>query len=354
MHWVVSLYLKLEIRVLVNKITLCIINRRIEEVKRIKEETINKYTIGKTMFEEGKTLTEIGETLNISRGRFAEWLRSQGVETKRDHLVVYEIGKSMYLDKGISLTKIAEELRVSRKWFTEWLKEQGIEVTNPSRIYTYNEEYFECVDTEDKAYWLGFLYADGGISERYLGEKLKNMQLELTLQQRDEDHLRKFLFCLDSNVPIKHKNIKLNQYNKIYKASRVMIGSTKICRDLIKLGCTPRKSSTLKFPSEDIVPSFLTKHFVRGYIDGDGYIGISTNKRRARLEVDGNYNFLKEMQKKMNWSKTKLKKRNGNNHYSIQYSSNETLNYLTELYESASIYLDRKYHTYKELIRLLR
>ena len=59
--------------------------------------------------------------------------------------------------------------------------------------YTYNENYFKIIDSEEKAYWLGFLYADGCITRFYRNEKLKSMSLELTLQSNDIEHLKKFL-----------------------------------------------------------------------------------------------------------------------------------------------------------------
>ena len=44
---------------------------------------------------------------------------------------------------------------------------------------------FDTIDSEEKAYWLGFIYADGWISDA-------NNCFTLTLQQRDVEHLLKF------------------------------------------------------------------------------------------------------------------------------------------------------------------
>lgn len=139
--------------------------------------------------------------------------------------------------------------------------------------YTYNEDYFKEIDTAEKAYWLGFLYADGCITRFYKNEKLKSMSLELTLKDEDCEHLIKFNNALNSNVPIQHRIIAGK-----YKADRMVINSTKMCRDLIKLGCTPAKSLTLEFPSCDIVPTEFIKDFIRGYFDGDGGISCTENE----------------------------------------------------------------------------
>ena len=40
--------------------------------------------------------------------------------------------------------------------------------------YVYNKDYFEKINTSEKAYWLGFLYADGCITRFYKGEVLKS------------------------------------------------------------------------------------------------------------------------------------------------------------------------------------
>ena len=51
--------------------------------------------------------------------------------------------------------------------------------------YVYNKDYFEKINTSEKAYWLGFLYADGCITRFYKGEVLKSMSLEITLKDAD-------------------------------------------------------------------------------------------------------------------------------------------------------------------------
>lgn len=134
--------------------------------------------------------------------------------------------------------------------------------------YNYNKDYFKKIDTSEKAYWLGFLYADGCITRFYKGDVLKSMSLEVSLKNDDCEHLVKFNDALNSNVPIQHRTI-----NKKYKAYRLVINCTSMCKDLINLGCLPAKSLILEFPNEDIVPKEFVKDFIRGYFDGDG--GIS-------------------------------------------------------------------------------
>lgn len=106
--------------------------------------------------------------------------------------------------------------------------------------YKYNKDYFNKIDTADKAYWLGFLYADGSINRYYKNEKLRSMTLEIGLADKDRNHLEKFKKCLDSNIPIFERINKLK--GKEYKSVRIQLNNTKICYDLCDLGCTPHKT----------------------------------------------------------------------------------------------------------------
>ena len=76
--------------------------------------------------------------------------------------------------------------------------------------YYYNKDFFNKIDTEEKAYWLGFLYADGCIVTRSKCKKVTPMSLELVLSSIDINHLYKFLNSLESNIEIKNKIVELN------------------------------------------------------------------------------------------------------------------------------------------------
>lgn len=317
----------------------------------MQEKTIKKYKKGEKMFLEGKTLTEVGELLHLDRGKFSLWLRKRGIKTKEDVTEKYKKGLEMYLN-GTSLTKIARGLKMGRKNFTKWLKKQGVDIIDSSKKYKYNESYFEKIDSEEKAYWLGFIYADGCVTERYgNNDNLKSMSLEMALCKKDKNHLVKFAESIETDKPIINKTITLG--NKKFKACVLKIHSTKICRDLVSLGCTPRKSLTLNFPTKQQVPEYLLKHFIRGYVDGDGWIGISTNKKNARISIEGTCSFLKDLQKAMFWRETKIYKKKQSNIYILEYGALDTLSYISGLYKNATVYLDRKYKKYKEMIAVL-
>lgn len=220
--------------------------------------------------------------------------------------------------------------------------------------YYYNEDYFKKIDTAEKAYWLGFLYADGCITRFYRNEKLKSMSLELTLQDEDCNHLIKFKNALESNVPIQHKIIG----NK-YKSDRIVINCTSMCRDLIKLGCTPVKSLTLEFPNNDILPDKYLRDFIRGYFDGDGgvsytegeYYHSARNKHykqyHYRCYFCGNEKFLAELKRVLNSNGIKtsdLKKDNRSKAVNINIYGNDNIEkFKGYLYTDNCVNLSRKF-----------
>ena len=87
--------------------------------------------------------------------------------------------------------------------------------------------YFENIDTEEKAYWLGFLYADGSVGSA-------EDKIELGLAEKDLKQIEKFKECLG----LKNKIC----YREATKSYRISFRSQSCKQDLIKQGCVPKKS----------------------------------------------------------------------------------------------------------------
>lgn len=245
-----------------------------------------------------------------------------------------ELGLKMWLDGG-SLTKVSSELGINRLTLTNYIKSKGYTITNPSKKYNYNETYFKIINTEHKAYWLGFLYADGSITELR-----KTLRLEISLSSIDKSHLLKFIEDIDGDLNmIKDHTSTLNGIE--YAVSSLNVNCTNLCRDLISQGCTPRKSLTLKFPTT--VPNHLLRHFIRGYFDGDGC--VDTN--RKRINVLGTNEFLTSLSsyfESLGVTPTKLYKKKDNKAYSMEkYGVNAKI-ILNHIYNPSTIYLDRKFN----------
>jgi len=177
--------------------------------------------------------------------------------------------KSKY-NEGLSQTKIGELMKCSQKLISHLMKEYNIPIrTDREQALKSicNEDFFEIINTEEKAYWLGFMYADGYILNK---RKHSGYSVGITLTASDISHIEKFKNSLKSTANISTYETKGDFNSKPY--CRILIASNKLSNDLIKQGCVTKKSNVLLFPKENQVPQYLIHHFVRGYIDGDGSI----------------------------------------------------------------------------------
>ena len=202
---------------------------------------------------------------------------------------------------------------------------------------TNNIRNFEIIDTEEKAYQLGFLYADGSV------RSIDN-RIELGLAEKDLNHIEKFKEFI--GVPNKIS------YRSQTKSYRYMFKSIPCKEDLIKQGCVPKKSLILKFPTEQQVPNYLIKHFIRGYFDGDGW--FSNTPSCFQVGIIGTEDFIKgflniiEIQNKNNKIFT-VHREDGAKRY-VFGGLNDVTNFLNWIYKDATIYLDRKYNHYLDFI----
>lgn len=138
--------------------------------------------------------------------------------------------------------------------------------------YKADFDFFEVIDSEQKAYWLGFLYADGCMT--------KTGGVNLLLSRNDRSHLEKYKADLKIENPIEDRSQKTKS-NKtgVQHSSKIRICDKKLYSDLLKLGCVQNKTFKLLFPREDQVPKYLVKHFIRGYFDGDGSVWETSDKK---------------------------------------------------------------------------
>lgn len=212
------------------------------------------------------------------------------------------------------------------------------------RIYNCNDSYFETIDTEEKAYWLGFLYADGFINTN-------TDVIGITLAVKDKDHLKKFKKAISFTGQIK-EYVQTSGYavGNIY--ARILIRSGKMKRDLKDKGIVENKTLLLKFPT--CVPSHLIHDFIRGYIDGDGCITTQKHfKTRTEyaIKITGTKEMLLGIQDVFNLNLTleqRYPERNVNN-YSITISGNNQVERILDLlYKNSTIHLTRKYIRYLE------
>lgn len=253
-----------------------------------------------------------------------------------------EIGNKIILlrQKGMSLRSIEKEVEVERHKISRFLKDSNINTQNLDR-HKYYEDIFKVIDTQEKAYWLGILYADGCVRNE------KNM-VTLTLNIEDEYILEKFAnFVSEDLKPTKHS----------INAKRVSISNSKIYNDLLNKGLMERKSLKLKFPNIKILPIYLQSHFIRGYFDGDGGLFIETNKngktKSLLFHITGTFEFLEEVQKILGTNnKLNIESKNGNVATLRIKGNQKTLRIMNFLYKDAAVFMKRKYNIYQQFIEM--
>ncbi len=177
-----------------------------------------------------------------------------------------------------NLKKVAKSFGVSLRPIKRILKENNFELTN--RRYEVNHDYFESIDTEEKAYWLGFLFADGCIRKTKSGS-----QLVLKLSVKDEEHLKLFKGNINSEHKIDYylsKTVSKKGTPSTSDNCVIRINSNKLIEDLINQGCTPRKTFTINKPTID---EKFYKDFIRGYYDGDGNFFYSEKTKMSVVTI---------------------------------------------------------------------
>lgn len=256
---------------------------------------------------------------------------------ERDNKFWKEISDK-YLNDNISLTKLSKEYKIDRRTLSSHLKQMGITIVNRQNRCKFNETVFDNIDTEEKAYWLGFIFADGYISS--LKAKYRNV-FELSLSIKDLEHIKKF----NSFMEYDGENIYLDDHRCRWSVMNEHLWNT-----LNSYKCTPNKSLTLEFPNLNIFSNKeLIKHFIRGYFDGDGCISFHKYIHCVSpvISVIGTKNFLENILLFSNTtSNFRHDKRHSEQTFSLEFNKNNGVSFINYLYSDSNIYLQRKYNKY--------
>lgn len=137
------------------------------------------------------------------------------------------------------------------------LQEHNRQLQLTNRRYACNHSYFSCIDTREKAYWLGWLWSDG-----YVRENNHAYHIELNLQKRDEHILWRFRDAVNAEYPIQSHR----------ESVRICLISQQMFTDLQRYGVVQGKSHFAAIPN---IGATFVSDFIRGVFDGDGSIGIT-------------------------------------------------------------------------------
>lgn len=207
-----------------------------------------------------------------------------------------------------------------------------------NKKYSFNENYFDNIDTPNKAYFLGLLYADGCLVSN------KNT-IQLVLKTEDKILLEALNKDINSNRPLSYEKPHLiTNTNYISSGAYSLCLDSKITRNALeKIGLTPKKSLSLSYPN---LEKSLQSHFIRGYFDGDGCISKINKNYICNVQILSTLNFLTELKNQilhLNLNvKINIEKRN-NRIYILSINNREDcINFSNFLYKNADIYLKRK------------
>lgn len=245
-----------------------------------------------------------------------------------------------YLQKPITISDVANTFGICVSSVIKILNEYKIKRYSKVQLFSPNldEHYFEQIDTEAKAYFLGLIITDGCVHNT----KGKQSLVCLTLKNEDEYLLEKFKSEINSNKNITHDGRGCAELNIL---SNIMV------KDLMKYEVFPNKSLYTVFPKN--LPNNMYRHLIRGILDGDGSVSYYARpKRKSHVKAirfcQGNEKFLQDMVDFL-YDEIGISKVNTYQEkeslWSIAYRKDiSILKLIDYIYDDSHIYMKRKKH----------
>lgn len=241
---------------------------------------------------------------------------------------------NMYVEQKLAINKIAHIFKAGDKTIAKVLHSYNVvRGVGKNHLYECDESFFETIDSEVKAYWLGAMFADGNVSLS------RSNTGQLFISSIDKEWLNQFkkdIHFTGNLLKETHKHF----YKDIWK---LHITNDKLFHDLCKHGCVPRKSKIIQFP---IIKESLVHHFIRGYFDGDGTVSISKYlplKDNTTLKsgfCSGSRIFLEKLAQ---YVPTRIKKvKYYGKVYTVSYSVKDSYTLYSYMYSDATVFLERK------------
>lgn len=253
--------------------------------------------------------------------------------------------------QGNSLNKTKEKFNFRNiKEVKEILLQNNIRIRSRQEQNKYNPqnqgsvENYKCFSpinlTEEGAYWLGFIAADGTVRKN-------TNQIKVGLASIDKAHLVKLKNFLGCKNKINERETKDG-----YSVCEIQFAHKQIKQDLSLYGIVPNKTYTNTISIKKI-PQKLKPFFLLGYLDGDGSFSLNPKTNQCVLKiVSYGSKILQELNEICkNCGYIYNYKRGKNNLYSLEFSTSKTMKILS-LYEKSNISLDRKKEKFKEIQKI--
>lgn len=249
---------------------------------------------------------------------------------------------------GESMQSLAASFnRGTTKPIKRILEQSGVQLrTNDEAIHKYhcNYHYFDQINTPNKAYILGFLYADGC---NYMNDKNATYHLQIELQRRDADILRAMMKELEYDGKLREITHHYT-HRKDVDTAMFYVCNHHMCDALCRVGVHPHKTYDTTWP--EWMPDELVPHFIRGLLDGDGWVGT---KKSAKIA--GTRGLIEPMQKVIEQTlsiQTRLYQcPNDGGTVECYVKPRDTLRFLGWIYKDADLKLQRKYDRYVSMCK---
>lgn len=290
----------------------------------------------KPLYEQLRNSYVVAHNLGVSQSFVLNTLKRQDFDTTRIKVLnkedIVEVRK-LYLE-GCSSRFLAKKYDVSKHTILETIKD--LEFRNNNRRYFRNSNSFKNIETEQEAYLLGLMFADGYNDE-------KHGQITLTLSSKDIELVKHLKDYIQTDQPI-YTNLRPNGF----EYSSFVLNDKGVSRNIAKHGCVQAKTFILKYPK---IREDLYNHFIRGYFDGDGsvYNGTVSLVGSEEFLLSLNEQFYKDI--KINYStiRTRHPERNHNIRETRYIGKNKCVEIYKYLYKDATIYLTRKKERFEKI-----
>lgn len=292
---------------------------------------------------------------NVSHKTILSFAKKIGYKPINTRLILTDETKRYLIEQynHKSATELSKELNISADTISSFWYREGLRGKS-SRIYQYDEQYFHTIDSANKAYWLGFLAADGCIHRT---KNTRQDMIIIVLEDNDTELLEKLNQCLHCNKPLRHFT-KTNGKSYV----RFEISSNVMSNDLAQYGIIPQKTYRYIFP--DNIDKKYYRDFIRGFFDGDGTISKNIEQNtlyKTNIGFAGYAKNLKRIQEVLQEQGipstfTEDKREYGSEDtfgFLALTSKIDKVKFLHYIYDDSQIYLQRKYLLAQRFIELV-
>lgn len=250
----------------------------------------------------------------------------------------------LYTKNKYTQAQICYDLLVSEQGIRNTLDRNNIPrrtYSENNRRFNRNQHYFDEIDTPNKAYILGMLYADGC-------NHTAHNAINIHLQEEDKEILEKIKDELEYEGELRFN--PLHEKNERYKNSYILcINDEYMSKRLEELGVVNSKSLSLTFPK--FLSDDLLSHFIRGYFDGDGCVYYYERLQKCQTHTCGTHDFCEHLSQILHslGIKNSIKHPKQCHENTVVLSTNgnkSTYQFLSWLYKDADLKMDRKYQRY--------